>query len=111
MVPVDHSTGGLFPGAYAQVHFRLPRGAGSMSVPAGAVLFRSADLQVAVVGADDVSQCPSAELAVDVRNKSSSYSSNSKEPTACGPVQGSQIAAGDHTPERAGAWRPFSAAA
>jgi RND family efflux transporter MFP subunit len=49
---VDNSAGELFPGAYAQVHFKLPRGAGSMSVPASAVLFRSSDLQVAVVGAD-----------------------------------------------------------
>jgi RND family efflux transporter MFP subunit len=49
---VDNSSGELFPGAYAQVHFKLPRGAGSLSVPANAVLFRSADLQVAVVGAD-----------------------------------------------------------
>lgn len=49
---VDNSNGELFPGAYAQVHFKLPRGAGSLSVPASAVLFRSTDLQVAVVGAD-----------------------------------------------------------
>lgn len=49
---VDNSRGELFPGAYAQVHFKLPPGAGSLSVPASAVLFRSADLEVAVVGAD-----------------------------------------------------------
>src|SRR5882724_8432810 len=48
---VDNSKGELFPGAYAQVHFTLARGAGSLSVPASAVLFRS-DLEVAVVGAD-----------------------------------------------------------
>jgi RND family efflux transporter MFP subunit len=50
---VDNSSRELFPGAYAQVHFKLPRGSGSLSVPASAVLFRSTDLQVAVVGADD----------------------------------------------------------
>jgi RND family efflux transporter MFP subunit len=49
---VDNSSSELFPGAYAQVHFKLPQGAGSLSVPASAVLFRSSDLQVAVVGAD-----------------------------------------------------------
>lgn len=49
---VDNSSGELFPGAYAQVHFNLARGAGSLSVPASAVLFRSADLEVAVVGPD-----------------------------------------------------------
>jgi RND family efflux transporter MFP subunit len=49
---VDNASGELFPGAYAQVHFKLPQGTGNLSVPASAVLFRSADLQVAVVGAD-----------------------------------------------------------
>ncbi len=49
---VDNASGELFPGAYAQVHFKMPQGAASVSVPASAVLFRSADLQVAVVGAD-----------------------------------------------------------
>jgi RND family efflux transporter MFP subunit len=49
---VDNSSGELFPGAYAQVHFKLARGADSLRVPANAVLFRSTDLQVAVVGAD-----------------------------------------------------------
>jgi RND family efflux transporter MFP subunit len=49
---VDNASGELFPGAYAQVHFKLPQGAGNLSVPASAVLFRSAGLQVAVVGAD-----------------------------------------------------------
>jgi RND family efflux transporter MFP subunit len=48
---VDNSSAGLFPGAYAQVHFKLPHGAGSLRVPANTVLFRSTDLQVAVVGA------------------------------------------------------------
>jgi RND family efflux transporter MFP subunit len=48
---VDNANGQLFPGAYAQVHFKPPRAEGSLSVPASAVLFRS-DLQVAVVGAD-----------------------------------------------------------
>jgi RND family efflux transporter MFP subunit len=50
---VDNSSGELFPGAYSQVHFKIPRGTGHLSVPASAVLFRSTDLQVAVVGADN----------------------------------------------------------
>jgi RND family efflux transporter MFP subunit len=49
---VGNPSGELFPGAYAQVHFNLSRGADSLRVPANAVLFRSTDLQVAVVGAD-----------------------------------------------------------
>ena len=50
---VDNSSGELFPGAYSQVNFKIPRGTGHLSVPANAVLFRSTDLQVAVVGADN----------------------------------------------------------
>jgi len=48
----DNSNGELFPGAYIQVHFDLAHAAESLRVPANAVLFRSTDLQVAVVGAD-----------------------------------------------------------
>jgi RND family efflux transporter MFP subunit len=50
---VDNSSGELFPGAYSQVHFEIARGTGHLSVPASAVLFRSTDLQVAVVGSDN----------------------------------------------------------
>jgi RND family efflux transporter MFP subunit len=49
---VDNSSGELFPGAYTQVHFKLPRGTESLRVPANTLLFRSTDLQVAVVGTD-----------------------------------------------------------
>jgi membrane fusion protein, multidrug efflux system len=49
---VDNASGELFPGAYTQVHFKLPRGAESLRVPANTLLFRSTDLQVAVVGTD-----------------------------------------------------------
>jgi multidrug efflux pump subunit AcrA (membrane-fusion protein) len=50
---VDNPNGVLFPGAYTQVHFKLPRGTESLRVPANTVLFRSTGLQVAVVGPDD----------------------------------------------------------
>jgi len=49
---VDNAGGELFPGAYADVHFKLPPGVASLRLPANAVLFRSTALQVAVVGAD-----------------------------------------------------------
>ena len=49
---VDNASGELFPGAYADVHFKVPPGVASLRLPANAVLFRSTDLQVAVVGAD-----------------------------------------------------------
>jgi RND family efflux transporter MFP subunit len=49
---VDNSKGELFPGSYAEVHFKLPGDADSLRLPINALLFRSAGLQVAVVGAD-----------------------------------------------------------
>jgi len=50
---VDNARGELFPGAYAEVHFKLPVNAESLRIPANTVLFRSAGLQVATVGADN----------------------------------------------------------
>lgn len=50
---VDNSKGELFPGAYAEVHFKLSTNADSLRLPANTVLFRSAGLQVATVGADN----------------------------------------------------------
>jgi RND family efflux transporter MFP subunit len=48
---VDNAKGELFPGAYAEVHFKLPVNGESLRIPANTVLFRSAGLQVATVGA------------------------------------------------------------
>ena len=49
---VDNAKGELFPGAYAEVHFKLPADAQILRVPANTVLFRSAGLQLATVNAD-----------------------------------------------------------
>jgi RND family efflux transporter MFP subunit len=49
---VDNSKGELFPGSYAEVHFKLAGNGDSLRLPINALLFRSAGLQVAVVGAD-----------------------------------------------------------
>jgi multidrug efflux system membrane fusion protein len=46
---VDNSTREIFPGAYAEVHFKLPASAQSLRLPANTVLFRAAGLQVATV--------------------------------------------------------------
>ena len=46
---LDNSNHEVFPGAYAEVHFKLPRSAESLRLPANAVLFRAAGLQVATV--------------------------------------------------------------
>lgn len=49
---VDNSKGELFPGAYAEVHFNLAANTETLRVPINTLVFRSAGLQVAVVGAD-----------------------------------------------------------
>jgi RND family efflux transporter MFP subunit len=46
---LDNATGDIFPGAYAEVHFKLPPSAETMRLPANTVLFRSAGLQVATL--------------------------------------------------------------
>jgi RND family efflux transporter MFP subunit len=48
---LDNANHEVFPGAYAEVHFKLPANAESLRLPANTVLFRSAGLQVATVDA------------------------------------------------------------
>ena len=50
---VDNPRGELFPGSYAEVHFKVPGSSESLSVPANALLFRAAGLQVATVDSAD----------------------------------------------------------
>ncbi|MDB5987830.1 MAG: efflux transporter periplasmic adaptor subunit [Nevskia sp.] len=49
---VDNSQGELFPGAYTEVHFKLPVPAGALRIPANALIFRSAGLMVGTLSAD-----------------------------------------------------------
>ncbi|HTY49237.1 MAG TPA: efflux RND transporter periplasmic adaptor subunit [Steroidobacteraceae bacterium] len=51
---VDNSKGELLPGAYGEVHFRIPPGTTgeSLKVPANVLLFRGDGMKVATVGAD-----------------------------------------------------------
>ena len=51
-VVVDNRSGELLPGAYAQVHFKLPRSAPALVVPVNTLLFRPEGTQLAVVGPD-----------------------------------------------------------
>ena len=51
---VDNPKGELFPGAYAEVHFKLPGSTRTLRVPATALVFRAAGLQVAAVEQGDV---------------------------------------------------------
>lgn len=46
---VDNAKGELFPGAFAEVHFKVPGSATTLRVPANALVFRSAGLQVATL--------------------------------------------------------------
>jgi RND family efflux transporter MFP subunit len=48
-VDVENTDGTLLPGAYAEVHLKIPSGALAAIVPAGALIFRSQGLQVGTV--------------------------------------------------------------
>jgi RND family efflux transporter MFP subunit len=50
-VALDNRGGELLPGAYAQVHLKLPGGAPALVVPVNTLLFRPEGTQVAVVDA------------------------------------------------------------
>jgi RND family efflux transporter MFP subunit len=50
---LDNAQEELFPGAYAEVHFKIPSGGQSMRLPANTVLFHAAGLQVATVDAQN----------------------------------------------------------
>jgi multidrug efflux pump subunit AcrA (membrane-fusion protein) len=46
---LDNANREIFPGAYAEVHFKLAGNAESLRLPANTVLFRAAGLQVATI--------------------------------------------------------------
>lgn len=48
-VDIDNSTGGLLPGAYVFVHFKLPTVTHAVTLPADTLIFRKEGLQVALV--------------------------------------------------------------
>jgi RND family efflux transporter MFP subunit len=50
---LDNARGEVFPGAYAEVHFRLAASAQALRLPSNTVLFRAAGLQVATVDAQN----------------------------------------------------------
>jgi multidrug efflux pump subunit AcrA (membrane-fusion protein) len=53
-IEVDNSAGVLLPGAYAQVHLKLPAAAPSLILPVTSLIFRSEGLRVGVVRGDKV---------------------------------------------------------
>src|SRR5579863_1681551 len=48
-VDIDNKSGQLMPGAYAEVHLKLPAATAALVVPVTALIFRSEGLQIAVV--------------------------------------------------------------
>jgi RND family efflux transporter MFP subunit len=48
-VDIDNTSGQLMPGAYAEVHLKLPAATAALVVPVTALIFRAAGLQVGVV--------------------------------------------------------------
>jgi RND family efflux transporter MFP subunit len=57
-VDVDNRKGALLPGAYVFVHFHVPGGSNTVTIPANALLFRSEGLRVGVVRNDHVQLVP-----------------------------------------------------
>jgi len=53
-IEVDNGSGVLLPGAYAQVHLKLPAAAPSLILPVTSLIFRSEGLRVGVVRGDKV---------------------------------------------------------
>lgn len=52
-VDVDNPGNVLFPGAYTEVHLKLPSGAPTFLLPVSALIFRSAGLQIATLAGDN----------------------------------------------------------
>jgi RND family efflux transporter MFP subunit len=52
-VDVKNPTGELFPGAYAQVHFKLNNTRPALILPVSTLMFRSEGLRVGIVGSDN----------------------------------------------------------
>ena len=61
----DNAKGELLPGAYAEVHFKLPVNMESLRVPANTLVFRSAGLQVATVKPDNTIELKNIVLGRD----------------------------------------------
>jgi len=64
-VDVENPTGELFPGAYAQVHLKLPSGNPVFILPVSALIFQAAGLQVATVDANNKAVIKAVTLGRD----------------------------------------------
>ncbi|HEX4074510.1 MAG TPA: efflux RND transporter periplasmic adaptor subunit [Candidatus Acidoferrales bacterium] len=68
-VDVDNQTGELLPGAYVQVHLKVPSGAPAFILPVSALIFRSAGLQVGTVQNGNKAQLVDITLGRDMGNE------------------------------------------
>jgi RND family efflux transporter MFP subunit len=68
-VDVDNKSGELLPGAYVQVHLKTATPVQASVVPVSALIFRSAGLQVGVVGADNKAKLVNITLGRDFGNE------------------------------------------
>ncbi len=67
-VDVPNPAGKLLPGAYGQVHFKLPSPTRPLIVPSGSILFQSAGPQVAVVTANNTIELRKVIIGRDFGN-------------------------------------------
>jgi RND family efflux transporter MFP subunit len=64
-VDVNNSSGELLPGAYTEVHLKLPRDVPTMILPVSALIFRAEGLQVATVDSNNKTKLVSISLGRD----------------------------------------------
>jgi RND family efflux transporter MFP subunit len=64
-VDVDNRTGELLPGAYVQVHLKVPNAIPAFVVPVSALIFRSSGLQLGIVGENSKASLVSVTLGRD----------------------------------------------
>jgi RND family efflux transporter MFP subunit len=62
----DNKDGDLFPGAFARVHFQIPSDPNAVTVPASALIYRGAAIQVGVLGSDNRVSLRKVEIARDL---------------------------------------------
>ena len=65
---IDNTDGALKPGAYADVHIKVPAGKGSVRLPATALLFRDSGMMVATVDATSHVHLKNITIGTDMGN-------------------------------------------
>jgi multidrug efflux system membrane fusion protein len=63
---VDNSSGLLLPGEYTQVNFELPNSGSALLVPASTLIFRTSNMQVAVIDPNNHVHLKDVKIATDL---------------------------------------------